>query len=76
MDTINSTLSNNVDSKALASLFKHGIEIFGTEQNLVKWLESENFFFDKKAPIEFLKTPEGMEYIDSRLTGLEYGDNA
>ena len=76
MDTVNPTSSNNVDSKALKSLFKHGIEIFGNEENFVKWLKSENFFFDKKAPIEFLNTDVGIEYIDNRLTGLEYGDNA
>jgi uncharacterized protein (DUF2384 family) len=73
---MNYSPSINVDSNALEALFKHGIEIFGTEENFVKWLKRENFFFDKKAPIEFLNTPERMEYIENRLTGLEYGDNA
>jgi len=76
MAAINHSPSNNVDSKALEALYKHGVEIFGTEENFVKWLKSENFFFDKKAPIEFLDTPERIEYVDNRLTGLEYGDNA
>jgi uncharacterized protein (DUF2384 family) len=76
MATVNHSSSNDVDPKALEALFKHGIEIFGTEENFVKWLNSKNFFFDKKPPVEFLNTPGGMEYIDNRLTGLEYGDNA
>jgi uncharacterized protein (DUF2384 family) len=76
MDTVNPTSSNNVDPKALAALYKQGTEDFGTQENFVIWLKRANFFFDKKAPIEFLDTPEGMEYIDNRLTGLEYGDNA
>ena len=76
MDTVNHSSSNDVDPKALESLFKHGTDVFGTEENFVKWLKSENFFFDKKAPIEFLDTPERIEYVDNRLTGLEYGDNA
>jgi uncharacterized protein (DUF2384 family) len=58
------------------SLIKHGIEVFGTKESFSIWLEKENFFFDKKAPIEFMDTNSGIKFIDDRLTGLEYGDNA
>lgn len=58
------------------SLIKHGIEVFGTKENFANWLEKENFFFDKKAPIEFMDTNSGIKFIDDRLTGIEYGDNA
>lgn len=58
------------------SLIKHGIEVFGTKESFSKWLEKENFFFDKKAPIEFMDTYSGIKFIDDRLTGIEYGDNA
>jgi len=58
------------------SLIKHGIEVFGTKENFAKWLEKENFYFDKKAPIEFMDTHSGIKFIDDRLTGIEYGDNA
>jgi len=58
------------------SLIKHGIEVFGTIENFSKWLEKENFFFDKKAPIEFMDTHSGIKFIDDRLTAIEYGDNA
>lgn len=58
------------------SLIKHGIEVFGTNENFANWLEKENFFFDKKAPIEFMDTHSGIKFIDDRLTGIEYGDNA
>jgi uncharacterized protein (DUF2384 family) len=57
------------------SLIKHGIEIFGTKEKFSNWLEKENFFFDKKAPIEFMDTHSGIKFIDDRLTGIEYGDN-
>jgi len=76
MTSITHSSSNIVDSTSHAALFKHGIEVFGTEEKFVEWLKSENFFFDKKAPKEFLNTNAGIEFIDCRLTGLEYGDNA
>lgn len=60
----------------LISLFKHGIEIFGTAEQFKKWLESANFHFDQKAPIHFINTISGIKFIDDRLTGMEYGDNA
>ena len=58
------------------SLIKHGIEVFATKEKFSAWLEQENFFFDKKAPIEFMNTNSGIKFIDDRLTALEYGDNA
>ena len=72
MDNINK-VANTVTEQ---SLIKHGIEIFGSKENLMIWLQRENFFFDKKAPIEFMNTSEGRKFIDERLTGIAYGDNA
>ena len=57
------------------SLIEHGIEVFGTKENFTTWLEKENFFYDKKAPIEFTRTREGIKFIGDRLTGIQYGDN-
>ena len=58
------------------SLIKHGIEVFGSSENFLDWLQKENFFFDKKAPIDFMDTNSGIKFIDDRLTALAYGDNA
>ena len=59
----------------LLSLFKHGIEIFGSNEDFYAWLNTGNFFFDDKAPVSFLKTITGIRYVDERLTAMEYGDN-
>lgn len=59
----------------LISLFKHGIQIFGTAEQFKRWLDKANFHFDKKAPIHFINTISGIKFIDDRLTGIEYGDN-
>ncbi len=60
----------------LETIFEYGIEVFGTKKNFETWLKKENFFFDKKAPIEFMNTIEGIKFIDGRLTGIAYGNNA
>ncbi len=35
------------------SIMKHGIEVVGTKENFISWLQKENILFDKNAPIEF-----------------------
>lgn len=59
----------------LVSLFKHGKKVFGDHGAFSKWLNKENFFFGKKKPVTFLNTISGIKFIDSRLTGIEFGDN-
>ena len=60
----------------LLSLIKHGIDVFGSQENFMSWLEKENFYLDKKAPILFLDTINGISLVNDALTGMEYGDNA
>lgn len=59
----------------LLALIKHGIEVFGTNENFNQWLKTENFYFNQKEPIEYLNTISGIKFIDDQLTGIEYGDN-
>jgi uncharacterized protein (DUF2384 family) len=59
----------------LLSLFRHGIDFFGTSYKFGEWLQKENYFFDNDKPINFLDTIGGIRYTDSRLTSMEYGDN-
>lgn len=59
----------------LISIFKHGAEVFGSNQLFSKWLNEENFFFDGDKPIQLLRTITGIRFIEDRLTAIEYGDN-
>ncbi|MBS1526422.1 MAG: DUF2384 domain-containing protein [Bacteroidetes bacterium] len=72
-----STIKARIKEQAVMalSLIKHGIEVFGTREKFSEWLSKENFFFDKRAPIEYMNTNSGIKFIDDRLTALEYGDN-
>ena len=60
----------------LLSLIKHGIEVFGSKENFNKWLEHDNFHLGMRKPIEYLNTISGIKFIDNRITGIEFGDNA
>jgi len=60
----------------LLSLIKHGAEVFGSVSAFSEWLETDHMFLDWKKPTDFLNTISGIAFIDRRLTGIEYGDNA
>ena len=59
----------------LIALMKHGMDVFGNQENFSRWLETENFYLGKKKPMGYLNTISGIQFIDSRLTAMEYGDN-
>lgn len=60
----------------LRALFKHGASVFGSSKNFESWLDVENLMLDQIKPKEFLGTISGIRFIDDRLYGMEYGDNA
>jgi hypothetical protein len=68
-------ISCTMDTNLGSDLIMHGIEVFGTKEKFAAWLEKENFFFDKKAPMQFTNTDAGIKFINDRLTGMQYGDN-
>jgi putative toxin-antitoxin system antitoxin component (TIGR02293 family) len=70
---LNKKLSEQV--VMLRAVFEKGKTVFGDAEAFDKWLDTSNFFFDGKKPIDFLDTTSGMRYIFDRLTAMEYGDN-
>lgn len=74
----NSNFNINFKEKLLLllSLYKQGERVFGSKDEFNEWLEKPNFHFNNEAPVKFFKTISGIRYIEDRLTGIEYGDNA
>lgn len=72
------TLKDNLREHIIMvlSLYKHGKEVFGSVSDFETWLSAKNIFLDGKEPADFLDTISGIRFIDSRLTAIEYGDNA
>ena len=73
-----SELSINFKEKMvlLIALYKKGEFVFGSKEAFNSWLEKPNFQFNNTPPIEYFKSISGIRYIEDRLTGIEYGDNA
>jgi putative toxin-antitoxin system antitoxin component (TIGR02293 family) len=59
----------------LASLLKHGLEVFGDKEKLTEWLTKKNLLLDGNSPIDFLDTISGIQFVEDRLIAIEYGDN-
>ncbi len=72
----NSTLTTLNLQKATVDLFAHGKEVFGSSEDFLIWLQSKNFYFGNKRPIEWILTLKGIKFIDDQLTGMQYGDNS
>lgn len=54
---------------------KLGIQVFEKEDLFNLWLNTTNFYFDYKTPLDFIE--EGNEeFVKVRLAGLLYGNNA
>ncbi len=60
----------------LISLYNQGAKVLGSNEAFRDWLEKPNFHFDNQAPITFFNTISGIRYIQDRLVGMAYGDNA
>jgi len=71
-----STSKDNVKEHLvlLIALYQHGIDVFEGKEKFDSWLISENYYFDRKAPMDFLDTITGIKFIDDRLTAIEFGD--
>jgi hypothetical protein len=71
-----STSKDNVKEHLvlIIALYQHGIDVFDGKENFDSWLISENYYFDRKAPMDFLDTITGIKFIDDRLTAIEFGD--
>lgn len=59
----------------LLALYKHGINVFNTSDKFEEWLKSKNILLGNKQPLDFLNTATGIQFIDRRLTAIEFGDN-
>lgn len=72
---ISDFISVETIEEKLFLLNKHAEMLFDSKEDFSKWLNTPNFFFDEKCPGDFLGTISGIQFIDNRLTAMEYGDN-
>lgn len=58
----------------ILALYRHGLQIFANQQEFEMWLQTPNVLWDNQRPLDFMETKVGIDFIESRLMGLEFGE--
>lgn len=58
---------------SLMRAFSKAIEIFGSEENAVKWLKAPNQLLDDMTPVQAMSSRFGAEEVMDILGRIEYG---
>ncbi len=64
-------LSDRVIS--LAKFYAHGIEVFGSVDNLNYWLNTPSIDLNGQQPIDFILSAQGLQMVDNIIGRIEHG---
>ena len=68
-------IPGQVNESELLFLIRHGRSVFGQDEVFYEWLHTRNFHFNNEMPSSYLYSLSGIQFVDERLTAMEYGDN-
>jgi len=57
----------------LLNLFNKGIEIFGTMNSFMSWLNKSAYGLGEQIPVKLMNTNTGIDLIEEELIRIEYG---
>jgi len=57
----------------LLNLFNKGIEIFGTMNSFMTWLNRSAYGLGEQIPVKLMNTNTGIDLIEEELIRIEYG---
>mgnify|MGYP000232479681 CR=1 FL=1 len=57
----------------LLNLFNKGIEIFGTMDSFMSWLNKSAYGLGEQIPVKLMNTNTGIDLIEEELIRIEYG---
>ncbi|MFD2200515.1 antitoxin Xre/MbcA/ParS toxin-binding domain-containing protein [Shivajiella indica] len=60
--------------KDMDKIIAKGIRIFGSEVNFLHWLNTSNEALGNQKPIDMMRNPNGLEWIDQALDALSWGN--
>jgi len=60
----------------ITGMYKAGIEVFGTQESLNKWLMSPAYGLNGHIPVKLLCTVSGVEYVHNELLNIAFGTTA
>ncbi|WP_102958562.1 type II RES/Xre toxin-antitoxin system antitoxin [Mangrovicella endophytica] len=69
------TVSTEVSGRtwSFAQVLAQATEVFGTQEEAERWLESPAVAFDGAKPIDLLDTPTGLDMVRTVLSRIEHG---
>jgi putative toxin-antitoxin system antitoxin component (TIGR02293 family) len=56
-----------------AEILAKASDIFGSQEEAERWLDSPAIGLNQHRPIDLLATPAGLEIVEDYLTRIEYG---
>ena len=60
----------------MISLHNHGMEVFGDDNALHRWLQKPAYGLGNKIPFQLMNTSSGIDLIINELKRIEWGDLA
>ena len=57
----------------LAEILARATELFGNQTEAERWLQSPAIALDQHTPLELLRSPAGVELVETLLSRMEYG---
>lgn len=60
--------------KDMDKIIAKGIRIFGNEVNFLNWMNTTNEALGNQKPIDLMRNPNGLEWIDQALDALSWGN--
>lgn len=54
-------------------LYKFGVNVFGTKEKFIAWIETKNLALGGVRPKEFLDNTFGISFLKDELTRIEHG---
>jgi putative toxin-antitoxin system antitoxin component (TIGR02293 family) len=66
-------MEENGGSQTLTEILAKATEIFGSQEEAVRWLDQPALGLEQRRPIDLLETPAGVKLVEDFLGRLEYG---
>ncbi|AFL79906.1 putative toxin-antitoxin system antitoxin component, TIGR02293 family [Aequorivita sublithincola DSM 14238] len=67
------TVSSTEQLFEIAEVVSNGIDVFGTLENFRKWIHSTPYIFNGQAPLDFLDTRFGIQYVNNIIGRIAHG---
>ncbi len=69
----NQERNSNAEAQSIAEIAARAMEIFGSRERALKWLNAPVRSLGDRTPLSLLNTPEGITQVEDTLGRIEHG---